>query len=57
MAKGYEPILTSSVSKTIMNHYLTKRQEFAHTVRDGDNYTTPRTLLALIRLCQAKVNF
>lgn len=55
MARNFKPIIKQSLHKELINKYIEKRKEQCDISKEGENYTTTRSLLALIRLCQAKV--
>ncbi len=54
-AKKFKPTINQNLHEFIVQRYVEKRKEFAQTSKAGYVYTTPRTLLALIRLSQAMV--
>lgn len=55
MSKAYEPVISPDLQEILVDKYLQLRKEQLMVKHQGDNYTTTRKLLALIRLCQAKV--
>lgn len=55
MSKHYNPIISEELHELLINKYIEKRQEQQSFKNKGDKYTTTRSLLALIRLCQARV--
>jgi DNA replication licensing factor MCM7 len=55
IAKQYEPIVTKEVHEFIAEKYVSKRMEQSNKLMEGYTYTTPRTLLAIIRLSQSLV--
>ncbi|XBW35925.1 hypothetical protein QEN19_001497 [Hanseniaspora menglaensis] len=61
VAKLHRPIMPKNVSETIVEAYIKMRQEAKENMdtRDSFGQTTPRTLLAIIRLAQAlaKIRF
>merc|ERR1712232_243442 len=53
-AKTYEPVVTDSLQKDIVDAYVNIRDEEKRgDVDSRKSYTTPRTLLAILRLSQA----
>ena len=56
-AKKFKPTINQNLHEFIVQRYVEKRKEFAQASKAGYVYTTPRTLLALIRLAQAMVFF
>lgn len=53
-AKTYEPVVTDSLQKDIVDAYVSMRDEEKRGDIDSrKSYTTPRTLLAILRLSQA----
>jgi DNA replication licensing factor MCM7 len=55
LAKSYTPIITEQLHGELTKRYIDKRKEQADLNKEGYSYTTTRTLLGLIRLCQARV--
>lgn len=58
LAKSYSPTINPELHNMLISKYIEKRQEqMGGSTRDreGDKYITTRSLLALIRLCQARV--
>lgn len=55
IAKTFEPIITEQLFEELTRRYIDKRKEQADLNKEGYSYTTTRTLLGLIRLCQARV--
>ncbi|CAK79994.1 unnamed protein product (macronuclear) [Paramecium tetraurelia] len=53
LSKQYEPILTSDIHQYIADQYVERRKQTFDKTLDGYSYTTPRTLLAIIRLSQS----
>ncbi|EGR34237.1 hypothetical protein IMG5_019440 [Ichthyophthirius multifiliis] len=51
LAKQYQPILGKELHQFLIEKYLEKRKD--QSQQQGKNYTTPRTLLGIIRLAQA----
>ena len=45
-----EPVITESVHEFIADQYVTKRAQTYDITKEGYSYTTPRTLLGIIRL-------
>jgi DNA replicative helicase MCM subunit Mcm2 (Cdc46/Mcm family) len=56
MSKEYNPTISQELHEMLISKYIEKRQEQQSIKNKGDKYTTTRSLLALIRLCQARVN-
>jgi len=53
-AKSYEPLIDDELQRDIVDAYVTMREEEKNGDRDSrKSYTTPRTLLAMLRLSQA----
>jgi len=50
MTLQYEPLVNSDVHEYIIEKYVSKRMEQSSKLMEGYVYTTPRTLLAVIRL-------
>jgi DNA replication licensing factor MCM7 len=57
MSKNFEPTISEELHELLINKYIEKRQEQQSIKNKGDKYTTTRSLLALIRLCQARVTY
>jgi DNA replicative helicase MCM subunit Mcm2 (Cdc46/Mcm family) len=55
VAKSFSPTISVNLQKMLIDKYIMKRQDQVDLVKEGDSYTTTRTLLATIRLCQARV--
>lgn len=55
LAKKFKPTISQNLHKMLVNKYIEKRKEQCDISKEGENYTTTRSLLALVRLCQAKV--
>jgi DNA replication licensing factor MCM7 len=55
LSKSYTPTISEELHNILISKYIEKRQLQVGKTKEGDNYTTTRSLLALIRLCQAKV--
>ena len=53
-AKEFTPVLTEELHIDIINRYTKKRQEQMDATKEGENYTTMRSLLGLIRMAQAR---
>lgn len=54
MSKSYRPTISEELHEMLINKYIEKRQEQLGNLKKEDKYITTRSLLALIRLCQAK---
>ena len=54
IAKQFEPKLPEDLYETLMEMYISKRKEGISDLKEGYTYTTTRSLLGLIRLCQAR---
>ena len=54
MSKQYVPVLTEELHNEIIQRYIKKRQEQMDVSKEGENYTTMRSLLGLLRLAQAR---
>ena len=57
MSKSYSPTISEELHAILISKYIEKRQEQIGNLKKEDKYITTRSLLALIRLCQAKVFF
>ena len=55
LAKNFKPTISQALHKELISKYIEKRKEQCDLSKEGENYTTTRSLLALIRLCQARV--
>ena len=55
-AKRYNPRIDETLHDFIVKRYVEKRKEHADKSKVGYAYTTPRTLLGIIRLSQSLVN-
>lgn len=55
LAKNFNPTINNELKEGLIQKYLEMRHEQKDISKQGDNYTTTRKLLALIRLCQARV--
>ena len=55
MSKGFSPTISEELHTILINKYIEKRQEQHGSLKKEEKYITTRSLLALIRLCQAKV--
>ena len=55
LSKTFTPTISEELHNILISKYIEKRQAQAGNIKDRDKYTTTRSLLALIRLCQAKV--
>jgi len=51
-AKSYEPMIDDELQQDIVNAYVSSREEEKHD-KNRKSYTTPRSLLAILRLSQA----
>ena len=56
VAKTYNPVINEDLHNQLTKIYIQKRKEQTDVSKEGYAYTTPRTLLGLIRLCQARVD-
>ena len=56
MSKSFSPTISEELHTILIDKYIEKRQEQIGSLKKDDKYITTRSLLALIRLCQAKVN-
>lgn len=54
LARGFEPVINEDLHNQLTKRYIQKRKEQTDISKEGYVYTTPRTLLGLIRLCQAR---
>jgi len=53
-AKKFNPLIPSTLKKSLIDKYVTTRQkERGQDIDDRTDYTSPRSLLGLLRLCQA----
>ena len=52
-AKRFNPTIATHLHQYIINKYIDKRKEMNDTTKATYTYTTPRTLLGVIRLSQA----
>jgi DNA replicative helicase MCM subunit Mcm2 (Cdc46/Mcm family) len=57
LAKTFKPTISAKLHKELVNRYIEKRKEQSDISKEGENYTTTRSLLALVRLCMARVIF
>lgn len=48
--------MSDEIQKELIERYLNKRQLNASDIKECDSYVTPRSLLGLIRFCQARVS-
>ena len=55
MSKTYTPTISEELHNILISKYIEKRQEQIGSLKKEDKYITTRSLLALIRLCQARV--
>ena len=55
-AKKFKPTINHHLHEFIVQRYVEKRKECTLSSKAGYVYTTPRTLLGLIRLSQAMVH-
>ena len=55
LAKNYTPTISQPLHSLLIRKYIEKRQEQQSVENQGEKYTTTRSLLAIIRLCQARV--
>ena len=55
LSKNYTPLISEELHQEMIDRYIQKRQDQMDVSKEGENYTTMRSLLALIRLCQARV--
>jgi DNA replication licensing factor MCM7 len=55
MSKNYNPTISEDLHQILIDKYIEKRQLQRSASNEGDKYYTTRSLLALIRLCQARV--
>ena len=55
MSKAFTPTISEELHAILVNKYIEKRQEQIGTLKKEEKYITTRSLLALIRLCQARV--
>ncbi|KAM3132906.1 hypothetical protein pb186bvf_015054 [Paramecium bursaria] len=53
MTQQYHPLIKSDVHQFITEQYVQRRQVSYDKTKEGYSYTTPRTLLGIIRLSQA----
>merc|ERR1712032_951144 len=51
-AKSYEPMIDDELQQDIVNAYVSSREDEKHD-KNKKSYTTPRSLLAILRLSQA----
>merc|ERR1712046_230540 len=51
-AKSYEPMIDDELQQDIVNAYVSSREDEKHD-KNRKSYTTPRSLLAILRLSQA----
>lgn len=52
-AKRFHPTINKELHDFLVQRYLEKRKEQDESVKEGYCYTTPRTLLGIIRLAQS----
>jgi DNA replicative helicase MCM subunit Mcm2 (Cdc46/Mcm family) len=55
LAKSYEPRISEELTSMMIDRYVQRRQYYADRTKQGERYITTRNLLALIRMCQARV--
>jgi len=55
LSKEFEPKISEDLTSMLIERYIQRRKIYADKVKEGDRYITTRNLLALIRLCQARV--
>lgn len=55
LSKSFCPVISGELHSILISKYIEKRQEQVGVLKEGDKYITTRSLLALIRLCQARV--
>ena len=55
MSKTFIPTISEELHAILISKYIEKRQEQIGTLKREEKYITTRSLLALIRLCQARV--
>lgn len=56
LSKEYEPKISQKLTSLLIERYVRKRIFYADRTKQGERYITTRNLLALIRLCQARVS-
>ncbi len=59
MCKEYQPTISTHLHNVLIKKYIEKRKLQTDVSKEGESYTTTRSLLALIRLCiaRAKLRF
>lgn len=55
LSKEYQPKISHQLCELLVERYVKNRRLYSDKVREGERYITTRNLLALIRLCQARV--
>ena len=55
MAKEFKPTISEDLHSILISKYIEQRQEQVVNIKKEEKYITTRSLLALIRLCQARV--
>lgn len=55
LSKSYTPTISEELHELLINKYIEQRRDQQSLQKQGDKYVTTRSLLALIRLCQARV--
>jgi DNA replicative helicase MCM subunit Mcm2 (Cdc46/Mcm family) len=56
LSKDYEPKISPKLTTLLVERYVKKRIFYSDLSKQGERYITTRNLLALIRLCQARVH-
>lgn len=56
VAKTFSPTISENLKERLIDKYIMRRKDQVDIVKEGESYTTMRTLLATIRLCQARVS-
>jgi len=52
-AKSFEPMIEAELQQDIVDAYVSSREDEKNDKKAGKSYTTPRSLLAILRLSQA----
>lgn len=55
LSKDFEPKISPKLTSLLVERYVKKRIYYSDITKKGERYITTRNLLALIRLCQARV--
>jgi DNA replication licensing factor MCM7 len=55
LSKDYQPKISQKLTSLLVEKYVKKRIYYSDMRKQGERYITTRNLLALIRLCQARV--